>query len=144
MLQKMKKLLLMLLFIPLFGYSQKVINKPAVLSHPQTNMMKIGNLEVGDSLALEYLADCYIHPDIFYVRPFKKVKESDKKIDIKDIAVGEYGERFYPRENYEYNDSLRRLSIRWDYDNIYVTYFYRIPRTPSDIDFVKWIHSIKK
>lgn len=126
----MKKLLL-LLFIPLFGCSQKTINKPAVLSHPQTNMMKIGNLEVGDSLALEYLSDCYVNPNhhlIFLLADGKRINPclptDDSIIAISISHTIEHGTS---------SDGTKFTYI----------YYYTV-RTPSDVDFVKWIHSLKK
>lgn len=130
----MKKLLSLLL-ISLLGCGQTTINHPSEISHPQKNTIKIGNLEIGDSLALEYLSDCYINADrhlVFILSNEMMTKSS------------------YPTD-YSNNDSIIDASIyhtiekdTLNEETVFTYIYYYTVRTPSDVDFVKWIHSLKK
>lgn len=126
----MKKLLPLLL-VSFFGCGQSTINHPSSVSHKQTNTIKIGNLEIGDSLALEYLSDCYINPNHHL------------------IFLLANGKRINP--NLPSDDSIIATSISHttEYDTAkdgtkFVYIYYYTVRTPSDVDFIKWIHSLKK
>lgn len=117
---------------------------PSITAVRNIPHLKVGEIEVPYDEFQSYLKDCYEHPDTISLRILSPS-------DTYHVGYGydTQSHKFvFPLENLEYNDSIRRISIRQynphqyaSVDEMIHTFhmiYYLVPRTPMASDYLKW------
>jgi len=137
-----------------------------LISTAMNAQIKIGNITLPDSIAKEYLLDCYSHPDIVQLRhtmdfydnlPLEKFHNTPYKNtgiqDSMDLMLKTHGSIVYSgysrtlingnyeeakRKSEEQNAYIKTNSIGKIKD-AWGWEWYLIPRKPTEIDLIKWL-----
>lgn len=148
----MKKLITTLfVLLSIYGYSQKtcdtIIPKLPMGNNTTCRQikppMKIGNIEIDGETAASYLLDCYERPDtikeiiLWWSEPVVTKKLPVKNTNPTGFQSGRSGQIMRSISNEEKKLSIGSGTL--DSGESYVL----IPRHPSEIDYIKWLHNRK-